>query len=158
MRSGEDIEIKKRNMCFNVIGLQYTVDIAQVLLILIALSVLIYFRENLKQFRISSIETLGVKVLLERNGQNLQNELVYGSNHFKKYSNGLIIQEFELMVRSNVDKLQITYPITFPSQLMSIQFVGLENVWVVDATLGNCLIKMRPSNNERALRLIISGI
>lgn len=126
------------------------------------LALLFYYRNKLTEF---AIEMLGVKfqVKLVKEGEGpktnaasptIKNETAY----YKLYSNGLLVQNIKLLIAPGVEKLSLTFPITFPHELLSIQTIGDEIAWPIRTSLGNCDLKITPSSSEREIQLRISGI
>jgi len=126
-------------------------------------ALLFYYRNNLTEF---AIDMLGVRFqvkLVEEGEKPKANTASLAikdeTNHYKLYSNGLLVQNLKLAIAPGIEKLPlVVFPITFPNELLSIQVVGDDMAWPVRASLGNCDLKISPSNHEREIQLIISGI
>lgn len=123
---------------------------------------LLYYRNKLSEF---AIEMMGakfqVKLIKEGESQNTNAaspQIKHESAHYKLYSNGLLVQKLRLRVAPMIEELDITYPITFSNELLSIQAVGNETAWPTKVSLGNCKLKIVPSRDEREIQLTISGI
>ena len=125
-------------------------------------ALLFYYRNKLAEF---AIEMLGVKlqVKLVKEGEgpkvNAASLAIKSeTTHYKRYSNGLLVQNIKLLIAPGIEKLPLVYPITFPNELLSIQVIGDDVAWPVRASLSNCDLKIAPSSNEREIQLKISGI
>ena len=125
-------------------------------------ALLIYYRDKLAEF---AIEMLGVKIQakLVREGEApkvnaatlaIKSETAY----YKLYSNGLLVQNMKILIAPEIEKLALVYPIAFPNETLSIQVIGDDMVWPTRVSLGNCDLKITPSNHEREIQLKISGI
>ena len=125
-------------------------------------ALLFYYRDKLTEF---AIEMQGTKlqVKLVKSGEAPKaNQASLAGKHetayFKRYSNGVLVQNLKIRVMPGIEKLPLTYPMTFPNELLSIQIIGEDAAWTTRASLGNCDLRVAPSSHERELQLRISGI
>ncbi len=129
---------------------------------LLATALLFFYRNKLAEF---ALEMKGVKIQVklvkegEAPGANKASlQIKHETSYYKLYSNGVLVQSMKLRIAPGTETLNLIYPITFPNELLSIQVIGQDVVWPTRASLGNCDLKISPSNQEREIQLKISGI
>lgn len=128
----------------------------------LVLALLLYYRNKIAEL---AIEMLGAKLQLKivREGEapkvNSTSPVVKNeSSYFRQYTNGLLIQDVKLRIAPHQKILRVTYPITFPRELLTIQVVGEDFAWPVRTSLSNCDLNIASSTEEREIQLKISGM
>lgn len=90
----------------------------------------------------------------------LQKTLVINSTpYYKLYANGIIVEHLKgYKILPATSQRQITFPCAFPNEITSIQIVGDIDARITENSLGWCKIAFTPSNVEREIQIIVSGI
>lgn len=138
-----------------------TQSLAWPILILILIIIVLWcFKDKVEKM---AFEVLGAKfkvtLVKESTPENEGRTSVrHESSWYKLYSNGILVQKFKINIASMSKDRQVTYPISFPNELISIQVIGSNRVWISEASLGNCILGIDPIVSEQEIELIISGI
>ena len=85
-------------------------------------------------------------------------QVVAETNYFKLYGNGLLVQKYKFKIQAFSKDSKIIYPSTFPNEPINIQVIGDFDVRVVIMNQGNCSLAFEPSNVDREIELVISGV
>ena len=77
---------------------------------------------------------------------------------YKLYSNGTLVQKLSYKILAHSKTTQVTYPVSFPNEPVSIQVMGELNYSILEMNEGNCVLSYAPSDIDRDVTFIISGI
>ena len=80
------------------------------------------------------------------------------TGYYTLYSNGLLVQRVRIGIRAGQHQTNATFPVAFPNEITNIQFVGVEQYLVVEASTTRVLISHPVSYEDREVDLIISGL
>lgn len=78
--------------------------------------------------------------------------------YYKLYSNGLLVQRFTIHLRAELTEQHATFPIAFPNELLSIQFVGDISAKITSLKVVGVDFYFEPSATNRSIEIIASGV
>lgn len=81
-----------------------------------------------------------------------------GPNGFKLYSNGVMVQRTRICLLPGRSKTDVVFPLSMINEPTSIQSLGGVDIKVESWRAGGCTVTFPPSNEERSVELVITGL
>ena len=80
------------------------------------------------------------------------------TGYYTLYSNGVLVQRVRIGIRAGQHNTKVTFPVAFPNEVTSIQFIGGEQFLVGELSATGALITHSVSHEDRQVDLILSGL
>jgi len=88
----------------------------------------------------------------------LMSRIIYRSPYYNLYANGLLVERQRGAIVPGANSVMITFPLAFPSEVLSIQVIGATETCITECTLCGCTISAPKSSTGHSFQLIITGI
>jgi hypothetical protein len=80
------------------------------------------------------------------------------TGYYTLYSNGVFVQRQRIGIRAGHNNTKVTFPVAFPNEATSIQFIASEQFFVSELSVTGTLITHSVSHEDRQVDLILSGL
>lgn len=118
----------------------------------------IKYKEFAAQFAEATKEIINEKTSAEERKEWKKQQVIHETPHYKLYSNGVLVEKLTLKILPNTSARQVTFPISFPNEVLSVQQSGEIEASISGLSVTGCNLSFSPSPKERELNLTISGI
>lgn len=80
------------------------------------------------------------------------------TGYYTLYSNGMLIQRFRVGIRAGQTTTQATFPVAFPNEVTSIEFVGKGAPQIAELNLENIKFFHQVAPEDLQIDLVVSGL
>lgn len=77
--------------------------------------------------------------------------------HYRRYTNGVLVQELKFILSGGM-KLDVTLPIAFPNELLSVQFTGCAPLPIDNVTRAGFSLDARGFKGQVRFELKVAGL
>ncbi|HEV2269000.1 MAG TPA: hypothetical protein VGR92_06045 [Steroidobacteraceae bacterium] len=129
---------------------------------LVVLVLAITFRRQIAELsrRAKLIKAAGALIKFEaRDGKMVTDlKIVHETEGCRLYENGVFVQNVKMTIPAEQTSRQVTYPLTFPNEILSVQIIGYVDAWVTELNQGNLTLWFDPAHEAREIELVLSGV
>ena len=80
------------------------------------------------------------------------------TGQYTLYSNGVLVQRFRVGILAGQAATLTVFPVAFPNEVTSIEFIGGVSLQVAELNLGNLKMVHVVSHEDRQIELVVSGL
>ena len=80
------------------------------------------------------------------------------TGRYTLYSNGVLVQRFRLGIRAGQSTTQAIFPVAFPNEVTSIEFIGNVSPQIAELNLENIRFIHQVTHEDLQIDLVVSGL
>lgn len=107
--------------------------------------------------RLSEFKAFGVEIKLAERKDVPRLSSDIKTAYYKRYTNGILVQRMSLGIAGGIE-MPLVFPISFPNEVLSFQFVGCAPLPIKAVTNGNFVLDATGCRGPAKFDLIVTGM
>ena len=116
------------------------------------------FKDFALTFSEISKELISEETPEQKKSELRQHQVVHQNPHYRLYSNGILVQRYEISLFPGDSRRTLSYNIAFPNEALSVQVVGDVSLTITKIEQGYFEFIQPEIQNEKRITLIIHGV